>query len=377
MLLSNAFDPDPRVYQEAKTLVSNGYSVTILCWDRDRKALARENIDGIHVRRVYVRSTHGRGSTQMIFLLAFWLKAFFKAYRWHFDIVHCHDFDTLPMGLVLAHTFKARLIYDSHESYVDMLSNLPSYLRRLIYLAENVLIARADLVITVGEILEAQLKKRGAKKTCVVGNWKDPDIFRLPSELIMEEKKKLGISDGQLVISFIANLGMERQVPQFLEAAKETQEVFLIIGGDGPARPIVEKAAKECSNIMYLGYVNPKKIPLYTALSDAIFYGFDPKNPNARFSAPNKLFEALACGKPVISGDFGEIGKIIKKEKCGILLQNYSSHEIKRAFSKLLEPGIAKTLGARAHDVAVRKYCWQKASQTLLDKVSAIFNQRD
>ena len=78
MLLTNAFEPDPRVHQEAISLVENGYDVTILCWDRDRKFPPEEVIDGIKIERIYVRSTHGRGSTQVPFLLFFWLKSLWE-----------------------------------------------------------------------------------------------------------------------------------------------------------------------------------------------------------------------------------------------------------------------------------------------------------
>ena len=67
MLLSNAFDPDPRVHREAAALIRQGYDVRILCWDRDLKASEFETIDGIKIQRVCVKSTHGRGSTQMFF----------------------------------------------------------------------------------------------------------------------------------------------------------------------------------------------------------------------------------------------------------------------------------------------------------------------
>ena len=73
MLLTNAFEPDPRVYQEAKSLINNGYDITIICWDRDYKKQAFEKINAIEIERIYVRSTHGRGVSQTIFL--FILKA--------------------------------------------------------------------------------------------------------------------------------------------------------------------------------------------------------------------------------------------------------------------------------------------------------------
>jgi glycosyltransferase involved in cell wall biosynthesis len=365
MLLTNAFDPDPRVHQEAKALVGKGYSVTILCWDRDEKAPFREIVDGIKIERIYARSTHGRGVAQMVFLFLFWLKTLTRALFSSFQVVHCHDFDTLPLGYLLAKTKRAKLVYDSHESYVDMLVNVPAALKALICRAENLLLKRVDLVITVGEILKQSLEKRGAKRACVVGNWKNPEEYQFPAERIAAEKNILGIHNGQLVASFIANLGPERQLPQLIEAVKDMPNVFLILGGGGPTSDLADTAADRFSNIHYLGYVHPSRIPLYTAMSDAIFYGFDPKNPNARFSAPNKLFEALSAGKALITGDFGEIGKITKEEKSGIVLKDYSIQEITNALGEVT-PSIAEEMGRRGKKAALRTYSWKKAAQELL-----------
>ncbi|MFX0200721.1 MAG: glycosyltransferase family 4 protein [Candidatus Hodarchaeota archaeon] len=371
MLLSNAFDPDPRVHQEAKALVQAGYHVTIVCWDRDLKAPSMEVVDGIRIERVYVRSTHGRGSGQMLYLFLFWTRAFVKALGGAFNVIHCHDFDTLPLGFVLAKSKKAKLVYDSHESYVDMLVNVPLLLRRLMYNVENVLLKETDLLITVGDILRVNFQERGAKKTCVVGNWKDPAEFIFPENLINQEKKRLKINNGQMVVNFIANLGYERQLPQLIEAVKDMPEVFLILGGDGPASHIAKEAANQSPNIEYLGYVHPSKVSLYTAISDVIFYGFDPKNPNARFSAPNKLFEGIAAGKAILTGDFGEISHIVREAGCGLVLQNYSYPDIRQALLRLRTDFVAEAVrGAR--DEAREKYRWENASHELIKQYKGL-----
>ena len=364
MLLTNAFNPDPRVHQEASALIQKGYNVKILCWDRDIKETAFEIIDGVKVERIYIRSTHGRGTTQILFLLLFWLKGYSSGLAYNFDIVHCHDFDTLPLGYALAKSKDAKLVYDAHESYIDMLGNLPAWLRKTIYTLENFFLGKIDLLITVGEILRRSLAKRGAENTCVVGNWKDPDRFKFPKNIIEQEKKRLKISGSQLVVSFIANLGEERQVPQLIKAIQSSPDLFLIIGGNGSCRAMVEDAARKHSNICYLGFVNPDQIPLYTAISDIVFYGFDPLNKNARYSAPNKLFEALAAGKAVITGDFGEIGRIVKKWECGIILKTYSGGEIKRELDKLNPENLEKyQLNSKKAGCV---YNWQRAEESLL-----------
>jgi len=364
MLLTNAFDPDPRVHQEAVSLVNAGYDVTILGWDRDLKAIPKERIDGIKVERIYVRSTHGRGTSQMLFLLYFWVKAFVKAFSKDFQVVHCHDFDTLPLGFFLSRLKRSKLVYDAHESYVDMLGNIPSWMKSMIFKVENILLRHTDLLITVGEILREHLARRGAKRTCVVGNWKDPAKFQFPELELKKEKKRLNIADNQMVVSFIANLGDERQLPQLIEAVRGMPDMFLIVGGDGPCKGLVVDATRRHPNIHYLGYVKPHKVPFYTALSDVIFYGFDPNNPNARFSAPNKLFEALAAGKAVITGDFGEIGRIVNENKCGIILENYSHESIRDALN-LINTKKRKALNENA-TAAGRTYTWNKAAEKLI-----------
>ena len=365
MLLTNAFDPDPRVHQEATALVKSGYDVTILCWDRDYKASAYEIIDGIKVERIYIRSTHGRGITQILFLFFFWLKAYIRASSKVFDVVHCHDFDTLPLGYILSRHRVAKLVYDAHESYVDMLGNIPKLLKAAIYHVENSFLKRTDLLITVGEILRESLVRRGARKACVVGNWKDPKKFQFPKKVLEEEKKRLNIADNQLIISFIANLGTERKLPQLIESVKDMQDTFLIVGGDGPCRGLVEDAARRYPNIHYLGYVNPEKVPFYIAMSDVVFYGFDPSNPNAKYSAPNKLFEALAAGKPTLTGDFGEIGRIVKEQNCGLVLTNYGHTTIKKALLQFLVPATYTRFSQKAR-IARKRYSWQKAKNRLI-----------
>ena len=78
--------------------------------------------------------------------------------------------------------------------------------------------------------------------------------------------------------------------------------MHVIIGGKGSLEALVRARAQQNSRIHYLGHVPNREIPAWTVAADVVYYGFDENNPNARFSAPNKLFEALAAGRPLITG---------------------------------------------------------------------------
>lgn len=373
MFLSNAFDPDPRVFQEAKALVENGHKVTLICWDRDYKTPAYEIIDGIKVERIYIRSTHGRGSLQSFFLLLFWINALQKIIFRDFDLIYCHDFDTLPLGFLLGLLRKKKVIYDSHESYADMLAgNVHPIIKKIIIFIENFIIKRISLLITVGEILKEEFVRRGAKRAVVVGNWKSLRDFNIPKETIHAKREELQIPHGRLVLSFISHLHEERKVPEIIEAIRQDKDAYLIIGGKGSLAKMVEEEAQQHKNIIYLGFVNMKDVPLYTCVSDAIFYGFASDNPNAQYSAPNKLFEALVAGKAIITGDFGEIGHIVKKYQCGVILKDYSVKTLQSAFMFLKDSKNLNQCQKNSLNLAMSQYNWEKGKEILIREIKKL-----
>lgn len=367
MLLTNCFDPDPRVHMEARTLTEHGDRVTILGWDRDVKRPREERIEDIRVQRIHLRSTHGRGTAQVPFLLAFWALALIEGLRQDFDVVHCHDLDTLPLGLVLGRIRRKKVVFDAHESFPDMLAgNVPNGLRKVLRLMEDILVRRVDALLTVGELLRREYQGRGARATYVVGNWKRLEDYALSAQQAIEERRRLGIPDDKLVITYIAWLSQERRLGALLEAVEKGQGIFLLIGGDGPLREEVQRRSRDRRNIRYLGYVDPSQVPLYTAVADVIYYGFDPANPNAQYSAPNKLFEALAAGKAVITGRFGEIADIVQRERCGLCLPSLTRENIADAFQTLRQRGILKCYQQNAERAGQERYNWPRAAQELL-----------
>ena len=164
----------------------------------------------------------------------------------------------------------------------------------------------------------------------------------------------------------------ERQLPQLIEVAEDNPWIFLLLGGNGNLKDSAAEAAQRNPNISYLGFVNPAKIPFYTAVSDVIFYGFDPDVPNAKFSAPNKLFEALAAGKPILTGNFGEIGKIVGKLDCGIVIEKYSKENILSGLNYLKSIVDSSEYKTNALNAAREKYHWKNAENVLLDQYARI-----
>jgi glycosyltransferase involved in cell wall biosynthesis len=365
MLLTNAYDPDPRVRQEALALIGMGCRVRLLAWDRDLKAPAAECLEGVEVERVFLPSTHGRGATQILFYAWLYLKMLWRGMRTPFDVVHCHDLDTLPLGFLLGKLKRKPIVYDAHESFPDMLAgSVPRAMQRTLVLLENFFIRRIDLLITVGEKLRRHFAERGAHRSVVVGNWKRLGDFSRTGQQNREVRRRLGIPDGALAVVCITQLLRDRKIEELLAAIEDRPDVYVILGGKGILKDWIVQSAASNPRILFVGFVSGKQIADYTCASDVVYYGFDPQNPNARFSAPNKLYEALTAGRPLITGDFGEIAEVVREAECGIVLPEYSTEEIRRALDVLANLHTRNSMAANASRFGA-SLNWEKGEQTL------------
>jgi len=373
MLLTNAYDPDPRVRQEALALLAMGCRVRLLAWDRDLKSKPAETIEGVEVERVFLASAHGRGPTQIFFYAWLYLKMLWRGYRIDFDAVHCHDLDTLPLGFVLGKLKRKPIVYDAHESFPDMLAgSVPPAMQAGLQRLENFLIRRIDLLITVGEKLRQHFADRGARHSVVVGNWKRVAEFTRTAAENREVRRRVGIPEGALVVVCITQLLKDRKIEELLAALEECPDVYLVLGGKGILEEMVQRAAAVNPRIRYIGFVSGSEIADYTCAGDIVYYGFDPANPNARFSSPNKLYEALAAGRPLLTGDFGEIADVVRKASCGVVLREYSKAEIRQALTALADPATRSRMAASAANFGRTFLNWEKGEEILYREYSAM-----
>jgi glycosyltransferase involved in cell wall biosynthesis len=256
------------------------------------------------------------------------------------------------------------IVFDAHESYPDMVeaslgATTAGVLRRI----ERFLVPRVSAVVTVGERLAQHYRALHAGRVVVAGNWKDPVDFALEGGARSLVRSDLGIPDEALLVSDIGWLGEERQLVPFLQAVHRSPGVWALVGGRGPLSDHCREAAAACPRIRYLGWVDGDRVPELTAASDAVFYGFDPGNGNARYSAPNKLFEAIAAGIPVLTGPFGEIEQIAREEGIGVVLPDYGVEEIVRGFREIE----GNRVPARRFESARRRYSRSAADAVVRD----------
>jgi hypothetical protein len=234
MLLSNAYNPDDRVRNEALTLNHKKFDVTILAWDRFLDKPQQEVIDGITVKRSRLKTGYGQGIGKYFLYFYVWILFLKQLNTLKPEIIHCHDFDTYLVGLIYSWCHKkTKIVFDAHENYYIMMKPLvPKMISGFIALLERKLTKQSDLVIASCDANANHYKARGAKNIVVIGNWKDPQLFTFPSELLNKKRAEIG-ANNHLIVTYIGSLTRDRNVLPLIQAIQERQRCFVIKGGSG------------------------------------------------------------------------------------------------------------------------------------------------
>ena len=165
MILSKEFIVDPRVYREAKALVDAGHNVVVLMWDRHGDHESESIVDGVRVIRIRNTSLMNILPNDFLRNPLWWRKAYNEAIKLYktsfpFDVVHCHDFDTLQTGIWLKEKLGCILIYDAHEIFGYLVkNNAPNLAVSYTFIKEKKLVKYVDHIITVNNPLEKYFNK--------------------------------------------------------------------------------------------------------------------------------------------------------------------------------------------------------------------------
>ena len=360
MIVSNEFNPDVRVDKEARALVEQGYEVTVLAWDRYRRKLGKESLGGYNVVRLRT------GQIDRKWLLPFGLPLFFLsslrfALHRRPDIIHCHDLDTLPQGNLAAKVMRIPLVYDAHEHYAAMIEqDLPRGLARLADGQEFRCLKTTTLVIAANESIASYLAPHSKTKPVVVMNVVDPGPPTSPPP---------ARADGKVVLLYAGVLEPLRYIEELIQAVAGRTDVVLKIAGSGSLQDKVEGTAKSTSNVVYLGRISPAEVRKEMIGADAIVALLDPTNENNRIGTPNRLFEAMAAGRPALVSKGTLSARIVNEEGCGIAL-DWSVEEFGRTVAALSDRASVGRMGQKGREAAERMYNWVTMKGRLIEAYS-------
>jgi len=365
---------DPRVTKEVKALYEENYDISILYWERydiDRTSEIGKYAKIIPIR---ISAPMGGGIKNIFSFLKWQIELYKKIVQLSPDIIHACDLDTGLAASLAVKKVKARFVYDIFDFYADRKAKLPEFLRKQIRKWELKVIERADGVIICDEYRKKQIE--GAKYALLEVIYNTPeDMVGLKDSVEVEKlRKKLG--DYKLIISYTGGLYPIRDVVGFAEFVAKKNDYAFLIAGTGPDRKKIEDIALRHKNIVYFGNVPYRRALEIEAASDLIVALYDPSVPNNKFSSPNKLFEAMMLGIPVIVSKGTSMDKLVKDIGNGMVVPYKDYVETENALIRFENVKLREELGRNGREAYEKKYSWDSMKRRLIELYKSITMQR-
>jgi len=356
MVVSNDVVHDTRVVKEARALRGAGHEVVLLGWDRTGRLPPHQEWDGFVVHRVLTRGSLRLLPNDLFRNPLWWRQATRLGGSLAFEAIHCHDLDALPIGVRLKRRTGRPLVYDCHEVFGYMIEgDVPRFVTNYAFRLERRLAAHADHIIAVNESVKAYIDGVTGRDSVLIRNC--PDLF------LTEYRPPPA---PPFLLLYIGTLHRSRFVLEAIETAAEMPEISLIIGGSKALTPLVQEMCARHPNTRFLGVVPNDDVLPMTVDSHAILAMFDPRQRINQVGLPNKIFEAMAAGRPSIVAEGLPMSDFVVRERCGLAVP-YTKAGLWSALEKLRgDPALAEALGRNGLEAAKQRYNWPRESQKLI-----------
>jgi glycosyltransferase involved in cell wall biosynthesis len=412
MFVTSDLVHDSRVRREAETLAEAGFQVTVysyiapqdisrLGWDERAtlRAVAVEKPSWLRPGEV-VGGSLGRarrtaaisagqmrwGGSQALVEAARHVKA---------DIYHAHNADTLAVAARLARRDRARLVYDAHELFPDLMdlgpeaasTPWPKRLRQQVLRAnyarlQRASIGRADLVITVsGSIADELARRYHIARPVLILNCPRFRDMQAGSDYL---RRRLGLPPTARILlsqgAVFPGRGQLEIVQSLALLPEEYRLVFLGFSLGTFQEPIRREIARLglSSRVHLLDALAPELLPEATASADVGIVLLADLNKNQRYAMPNKLFEYMMAGLPFVANELPEIARVVEQTGAGLTIGQIAPAAIAGGIHQVVgDRKRHQRMRAAGLSAARTEYNWARQAETLLAAYARLQERSD
>ena len=341
MLLDNGFDPDVRVYKEARYLLEQNKNVEIVCLDKKNKYKDKEieKYEGIKIKRIFCRTDKTTKKIEKNKLMAkfksiiylWWLMKFvYKTKKYlkdkKYEILHCHDLIMAFCGCLFFNDKK--IVFDMHEYYGDNKNKLKNtIIKMIVHYTQK----KATWIIYVNEFQRQNCKKENIYKLIELPNFPDKKDFKTINKL----------NSSKIRISFIGKVRDEYSLKRLIDCDVDKELFDIKIYGDGSKYIHLLKYSKQMNKdyILQGEYNGVKDLIRIYSNTDIVFSVYDIKSSsgyNWKNAMPVKSYEAILTLTPIIASKDTVLGDFVKNKDIGFTIDIHKENDLKNLLSEIL-----------------------------------------
>lgn len=297
-----------------------------------------------------------------------------------YDFVYANDLPCLKPAVLLKRKLGAKVIYDSHEIYIETLNQFfpkdSTKIKRILYRctmlvmkilgswAEKKYLKEIDDFITVGEELKNYFEQKYSYKNIrIVMNCPVKGRIAKP----FDYRKEYHLPLNSVIVLYQGVLNTGRGLDLLLKAMRRTSPlIYLVIIGDGVLKKQLEYDSESYNlnnKVFFIETKDPEILQSYTSGGDIGVNLLEAINLSKKFAVPNKLFQYIHAGIPVLGSYSPENDKIFNKYNIGRQTQN-QEEEIAINIEKMAKSDLLQYKNEL--NKASKEYCWENQEKSLL-----------
>jgi glycosyltransferase involved in cell wall biosynthesis len=275
-----------------------------------------------------------------------------------------NDLDTLPANYLASKIKGVPLIFDSHEYFPEVpeLIDRPR-IKKIWIRVEKMFVPQLQFSYTVCQSISNIYSEKYGVKMAVVRN--------LPFKKHINSSSATHISEsGEKVILYQGALNVGRGIEMVIDAVTYLDKVKLLIAGDGNiASQLRNKVKSEGleNKVQFLGRLSWQELHNYAVSADLGFSLEENMGLNYYYALPNKLFDYIQAGVPVLVSDFPEMSAIVKHYNIGLTLSNRDPKHVAEILRLMLFDQPLRAQWKENLQKAAEELCWENEMHILLD----------
>ncbi|MEY4804333.1 MAG: hypothetical protein RL331_852 [Bacteroidota bacterium] len=366
MTVSSDLATDNRVHRSCTVLEELGFQIYLL--GRQKRNSPEMPPRSYRVRRLQLRYEKGAFFYAELNIRLFLILLFKK-----YDFLFANDLDTLPAAYLASRLKRKPLLYDSHELFTEVpeLVSRPS-IQKIWMTLEKMMLPRMGQMMTVNQSIANIFENKYGIKCSVVRN-----VPMRLDHIAAHSKSFLGLSDTQIMLIIQGSgLNVERGIEEAVLAMTQIPRAVLFLVGDGDVIPSIQKLVAQLQlqdQVRFIGRVPYNELLRYTAAADLGLALDKPLSLNYALALPNKVFDYIQAGTPIVASSLVEIETLIHKYNCGVVLPEVTPQMIAEKINALIDQP--------EHRAEYRKNCqqaaqienWDTDKQVLMAVVQRVF----
>jgi len=299
-----------------------------------------------------------------LFYMEYQIRLFFFLLFHRSDILLSNDLDTLLPNYIVSKLGSRRLLYDSHEYFtgVPELQNRP-LVRKIWKSIEKFIFPRLKKTYTVNQSIAELYAKEYNVHPQVIRNV--PMYMEKP----IANRKLLGLPEDQKILILQgAGINVDRGAEELIMAMQYLTGFLLLIIGSGDVIGELKKRVVEYGlndKVQFIGRLSYSELMSYTVCADLGLSLDKPNSINYCLSLPNKLFDYIHAGIPVLASPLKEVKHIIDAYQVGTCIENHDSMHIAERIKFIFSDMFAYTTWKSNTKAAAQELCWQNEEKVL------------